>query len=83
MRKCSNCKNRAFRGLYGMPDYCLDYAMTHNEEEEINVANDCTLYERGTPSCLEQDEGCPSSTNRDYGPGNPWDAPGMSIRDFI
>lgn len=25
----------------------------------------------------------PSSTNRDYSPSNPWDAPGMSIRDFI
>lgn len=22
-------------------------------------------------------------TNRDYSPSNPWDAPGMSIRDFI
>jgi hypothetical protein len=26
---------------------------------------------------------CPSSTNGDYSPSNPWDAPGMSIRDFI
>jgi len=26
---------------------------------------------------------CPSSTAGDYGPGNPWDAPGMSIHDFI
>lgn len=25
----------------------------------------------------------PSCTNRDYSPSNPWDAPGMSIRDFI
>lgn len=25
----------------------------------------------------------PSCTAGDYGPGNPWDAPGMSIRDFI
>jgi hypothetical protein len=24
-----------------------------------------------------------SSSNADYGPGNPWDAPGMSVRDFI
>lgn len=24
-----------------------------------------------------------SVTNGDYGPGNPWDAPGMSISDFI
>lgn len=28
---------------------------------------------------------CPhtSCTARDYGPSNPWDAPGMSIHDFI
>ena len=25
----------------------------------------------------------PSSTNGDYSPSHPWDAPGMSIRDFI
>jgi hypothetical protein len=25
----------------------------------------------------------PSSINGDYSPNNPWDAPGMSIRDFI
>ena len=24
-----------------------------------------------------------SSTAGDYGPSNPWDAPGMSVRDFI
>jgi hypothetical protein len=26
---------------------------------------------------------CPSSTNGDYSPSHPWDAPGMSMRDFI
>ncbi|MGO5336735.1 hypothetical protein ACTQZS_07985 [Bilifractor sp. LCP19S3_H10] len=31
----------------------------------------------------EKDEHYTSSTARDYGPGNPWDAPGMSIKDFI
>lgn len=31
----------------------------------------------------EDEEYCPSSTAGDYGPGNPWDAPGMSIKDFI
>ena len=29
------------------------------------------------------DEYTPSSTRGDYSPSNPWDAPGMSIRDFI
>lgn len=34
-------------------------------------------------SDYDDEEYIPSSTNRDYGPSNPWDAPGMSIRDFI
>ena len=29
------------------------------------------------------EEYIPSSTRRDYGPSNPWDAPGMSVKDFI
>jgi hypothetical protein len=29
------------------------------------------------------DEYVPSSTNGDYSPSNPLDAPGMSIKDFI
>ena len=32
---------------------------------------------------FEEDEYCPSSTNGDYSPSNPWNAPGMSISDFI
>ena len=32
---------------------------------------------------LHGDHYCPSCTVGDYGPGNPWDAPGMSIHDFI
>ena len=31
----------------------------------------------------DKEEYIPSSTNRDYGPSNPWDAPGCSIKDFI
>lgn len=32
---------------------------------------------------VEKDHYIPSSCNGDYSPSNPWDAPGMSIRDFI
>ena len=32
---------------------------------------------------FDEEEYVPSSSRRDYGPGNPWDAPGMSVRDFI
>lgn len=31
----------------------------------------------------EDDDCTPSATNGDYSPSNPWDAPGMSISDFI
>jgi hypothetical protein len=31
----------------------------------------------------DEEEHTPSSTNGDYSPSNPWDAPGMSISDFI
>lgn len=31
----------------------------------------------------ESEEYIPCSENGDYSPSNPWDAPGMSIRDFI
>lgn len=30
-----------------------------------------------------EEEYIPSSTNGDYSPSNPWDAPGMSVKDFI
>lgn len=32
---------------------------------------------------FDEEEEYTSSTNGDYSPGNPWDAPGMSISDFI
>lgn len=32
---------------------------------------------------FEDEEYISSSTYRDYGPSNPWDAPGMSVKDFI
>lgn len=31
----------------------------------------------------EEEEYVPSAENGDYSPGNPWDAPGMSAKDFI
>ena len=30
-----------------------------------------------------REEYVPSAENGDYGPSNPWDAPGMSVKDFI
>lgn len=31
----------------------------------------------------DDEEYIPSSSRGDYGPSNPWDAPGMSLKDFI
>lgn len=40
----------------------------YGKDEYIPFENDCYI---------------PSSTCGDYSPSNPWDAPGMSIHDFI
>ena len=81
-RKCGNCKKRAYSSMFGV-EYCMWYEMSTSEEDEIREASDCTAYEEGTPSCLERDEYCPSATNEDYSPSCPWNAPGMSVNDFI
>ena len=80
VRKCSNCKNRVWEGWL-WPENCLDYEMAAAEEEEIAAAKDCHMYEEDAFD--DEDEYCPSSTRGDYSPSNPWDAPGMSIKDFI
>lgn len=83
IRKCGNCKHCMFIGWDGMTECCIDYEMACTEEEEIKAAADCPKYEYGKPEHLSDDYYTPSATNGDYSPGNPWDAPGMSIRDFI
>ena len=82
MNSCRNCVYRAYESMFGI-DYCLDYEMASTEAEEIKAASECARYEEGTPECLEDRHYCKSSTGGDYGPSNPWDAEGMSIRDFI
>lgn len=83
-RSCANCKYRMFSGWDGMIESCLDYEMAETEADEIESAKDCKRYEEGTPPCLERDDDyCPSATAGDYSPSAPWNAPGMSVRDFI
>lgn len=48
-----------------------DSVLEEYSEEEIERLED------------EYDEYIPSVTKGDYSPSNPWDAPGMSIHDFI
>lgn len=71
----------------------------HIVENELNVVLvDCMVYNEGTseyeheyrwfevPEGFEEEheeEDTPSSTGGDYSPSNPWDAPGMSVSDFI
>lgn len=67
------CKNRKWTTAYGF-DYCLNFEM--GECDGTN--SECSRYEEG-----EEDEYCPSCTAGDYSPSCPWNAPGMSVRDFI
>ncbi len=41
--------------------------------------------QRENPGAYDDEDGhyTPSATRGDYGPSNPWDAPGMSVHDFI
>ena len=84
MRKCSDCKHRYF-SYWDELECCIGYGMTITEGlDETECATDCDRFEEGTPSCLEEKEPYrPSASNGDYSPSHPWDAPGMSIHDFI
>lgn len=57
-----------------------DGALSHLWDDMIAWLQDlkCDVEENSY-----EEEYYPSSTNGDYSPSNPWDAPGMSIRDFI
>lgn len=44
---------------------------------------DITIWLYSEESEYEEDDYTPSATRGDYSPSNPWDAPGMSIHDFI
>lgn len=56
-----------------------DYCWFHIEQDGSVICLDTEDLE----DCYEEYEYVPSSSNGDYSPGNPWDAPGMSIKDFI
>lgn len=49
---------------------------------DARYAEDCRVY-CGLGVDEDEDEYISSSENGDYSPSNPWDAPGMSIKDFI
>lgn len=57
-----------------------EYSLTKEEATEI-----CDfLHDMEMDSILDIEDGyIPSSYYGDYSPSNPWDAPGMSVKDFI
>lgn len=54
-----------------------------------DITNDCADcayscdYHYVNGECIRREEYVPSAENGDYSPSNPWDAPGLSIKDFI
>lgn len=66
-----------------LEDYILHYF--DEEDDTIDEAEDiCAKAEDLVLSELSaEDHYCPSSTCGDYSPSCPWNAPGMSIHDFI
>lgn len=89
MRSCVNCVHRYYEEFIGAT-MCPGWEMAENEEDEQRCAKNCDRYkydERTDSELIKLIDGdpeyCPSATNGDYGPSNPWDAPGMNIKDFI
>lgn len=74
-KKCGRCRYLMTYGMFGL-ESCARWESAVNDE---NPANSCERYSEKD----DDEEYCPSATMGDYSPSNPWDAPGMSIRDFI
>lgn len=62
--------------------YYSDQEIDEWIEELKNPKEEAPEFEE-TPEFIEEEQRYTSCTARDYSPSNPWDAPGMSIRDFI
>ena len=76
-KSCFNCKHRTWgEGMW--MEQCMDFEMCDDEKEMVES---CQRYEFDDRE--EEEDYCPSATNGDYSPSCPWNAPGMSIRDFI
>lgn len=73
--KCSECRSsEIYTDRYGRTKYMCTYDLP----DEMPCERNGKHWEK------EDDEDyTPSSSAGDYSPSNPWNAPGMSIRDFI
>ena len=61
--------------------YYTDQEIDEWIEDLKNPKEEAPEFEE-TPEFIEEEQRYTSCTARDYSPSNPWDAPGMSIRDF-
>ena len=71
--KCSECRSsEIYTDRYGRTRHMCTYDLPDEKPCERNGGH------------WEADEDyTPSASAGDYSPSNPWNAPGMSIRDFI
>lgn len=82
-RSCRECSKAYFYGFDGRLEMCSGWEMCDDD----SIAEACDSYCKG--ECIaytqykEEQEYTPSATNGDYSPSSPWNAPGMSIHDFI
>ena len=82
-RMCRNCLNRQYDS-WGIIEVCSYYEMyCKTKRDEIKTAKVCDRYIYDEGKKLKDDPYSPCATNGDYSPSSPWNAPGMSVRDFI
>lgn len=70
------CRSNCYKCEY----YSNLYGCAYEKPEWVN--GECQCYIPVETDEYDNNE-YTSSSHGDYGPSNPWDAPGMSIRDFI
>jgi len=75
-----DCESINYQNDYGTWRY--EYVIEENFESEDEYEGYVEYWERME---MRSDESnyCPSSTTGDYSPSCPWNAPGMSVKDFI
>ena len=66
------CANEVKEYVFGNDHYVYIGDDLENLDYELNHDED-----------EDEEDYTPSSTNGDYSPSNPWDAPGMKMSDFI
>lgn len=82
-KSCFNCaRYEVYVGYYDEIETCLDYQYAGCD---ATVAETCEDYKEKpqTDEAEEEEHEYRSATRGDYSPSCPWNAPGMSISDFI